>query len=119
MTGLRKCWFLARVGFINLVIIAGAAAIAWAQWPVAVQNSGFGSSGYSQGLVGTILLAILMAGIPIIIWAVIVHAGLSWLLMRPNEVEEYKTRKIIESLGGDTLSANDDKSKMPNRVFDD
>ena len=53
-----------KIVFINVVIVCGSVAIAVVQWPEAVGNSGFGSNGYNQGVMGTILLALLMAGIP-------------------------------------------------------
>jgi len=84
---------------INAVIVVGALAIAYVQWPEALKNSGFGSGGYNQGMIGTVLLAILMAGIPIIIFAIVAHLGLAWLLYRPGELEDYKARKLVESLG--------------------
>jgi uncharacterized membrane protein len=58
-----------KLGFITAVIVVGAIAIAVLQWPEAVKNSGFGSGGYNQGLTGTIMLAVLMAGIPIVLFA--------------------------------------------------
>jgi hypothetical protein len=84
---------------INAVIVLGALAIVYVQWPEALKNSGFGSGGYNQGMIGTVLLAILMAGIPIIIFAIVAHLGLAWLLFRPGELEDYKARKLVESLG--------------------
>jgi uncharacterized membrane protein len=84
---------------INAVIVVGALVIVYVQWPEALKNSGFGSGGYNQGMIGTVLLAILMAGIPIIIFAIVAHLGLAWLLFRPGELEDYKARKLVESLG--------------------
>jgi hypothetical protein len=84
--------------FINAVIVLGALVIVYVQWPEALKNSGFGSGGYNQGMIGTVLLAILMAGIPIIIFAIVAHLALAWLLFRPGELEEYKARKLVESL---------------------
>jgi hypothetical protein len=83
---------------INILIALGAVAIAYVQWSEALKNSGFGSGGYNQGIIGTVLLAILMAGIPIILFAVVAHLGLTWLLFRPGEVEDYKARKLVERL---------------------
>ena len=87
-----------KLAAINVLIALGAVAIAYIQWPEALRNSGFGSGGYSQGMIGTVLLFILMAGIPIIIFAIVVNLGLTWLLFRPGELEEYKARRLIESI---------------------
>jgi hypothetical protein len=84
--------------FINVVIVLGALVIVYVQWPEALKNSGFGSGGYNQGMIGTVLLAILMAGIPIIIFAIVAHLALAWLLFRPGELEDYKARKLIKSI---------------------
>lgn len=88
-----------KLFFINAVIVLGALVIVYVQWPEALKNSGYGSGGYNQGMIGTVLLAILMAGIPIIIFAIVAHLGLAWLLFRPGELEDYKARKLVESLG--------------------
>ncbi|MHB8267477.1 hypothetical protein [Bradyrhizobium sp.] len=88
-----------KLAAINIVIVLGAIVIAYVQWPEAVKNSGFGTGGYNQGMIGTILLAILMAGIPIILFAIVAHLGLTWLLFRPGELEDYKARKLVESRG--------------------
>jgi len=87
-----------KLAVINAVIVLGALAIAYIQWPEALRNSGFGSGGYNQGMTGTVLLFVLMAGIPIIIFAIIAHLGLVWLLFRPGELEDYKARKLVESI---------------------
>jgi hypothetical protein len=89
-----------KLAAINVLIALGAFAIAYIQWPEALRSSGFGSGGYNQGMIGTVLLFVLMAGIPIIIFAIVLNLGLTWLLFRPGELEEYKARKLIEDLAG-------------------
>ena len=89
-----------KLAFVNAVIVLGAIAIAAMQWPEAVKNSGFGSSGYNQGLTGTVMLAVLMAGIPIVLFAAGAYLALTHLLFRRGELDEYKKRKIIESVCG-------------------
>jgi hypothetical protein len=93
---------------INAVIVVGALVIAYFQWQEALKSSGFGSGGYHQGMIGTVLLAILMAGIPIILFAIVAHLGLTWLLFRSGELEDYKARKLVES-----LSAKSPKAPKP------
>jgi hypothetical protein len=89
-----------KLAFVNAVIVTGSIAIAVLQWPEAVKNSGFGSGGYNQGMVGTVLLEVLMAGIPIVLFAAATHLGLSHLLFRQGELDAYKRRKIVESVAG-------------------
>jgi hypothetical protein len=90
-----------KLAFVNAVIVLGAIAIAVMQWPEAVRNSGFGASGYHQGLTGTIMLAVLMAGIPIVLYAAAAYLILTHLLFRRGELDEYRKRKIIESVCAD------------------
>jgi hypothetical protein len=89
-----------KLAFVNAVIVLGAIAVAAMQWPEAVKNSGFGASGYNQGLTGTVMLAVLMAGIPIVLFAAGAYLALTHLLFRRGELDEYKKRKIIESVCG-------------------
>jgi hypothetical protein len=87
-----------KLAFVNAVIVVGAIVIAAWQWPEAVKNSGFGSGGYNQGLTGTIMLAVLMAGIPIVLYVAAAYLILTHLLFRPGELDGYRKRKIIESV---------------------
>ena len=89
-----------KLAFVNTTIVLGSVAIAVMQWFEAVKNSGFGTGGYNQGLTGTILLAVVMAGIPIVLFAAAVHLALSHLLFRPGELDSYRREKIVESIGG-------------------
>jgi hypothetical protein len=102
-----------KLAFINAVIVLGSIVIAVLQWPEAVKNSGFGSGGYNQGLTGAIMLAVLMAGIPIVLFAAATYLALTHLLFRRGEIDEYKKRKIIESVGGKA------KADAPARPTDD
>lgn len=81
--------------FINAIIVAGAVAIAILQWPVAVHAVGEGN-----GIVGAMLLEVLIAGIPIVIWGVAIHIGLTKLLMQPGEVDAYRAQQEIGRLPG-------------------
>jgi hypothetical protein len=91
-----------KLAFVNAVIVVGSVAIAVLQWPEAVRNSGFGSGGYNQGMVGTVLLEVLMAGIPIVLFAAAAHLALSHLLFRRGELDAYKRRKIVKSVAAGT-----------------
>ena len=88
-----------KLVLINAVIVLGSLLIAVLQGQEAFKNSGFGSGGYTQGLTGTIMLAVVMAGIPIVLFAAAAHVALSYLLFRPGELDAYKKLRIIESVG--------------------
>jgi hypothetical protein len=94
-----------KLAFVNAVIVLGAIAIAILQWPEAVKNSGFGASGYNQGLTGTIMLAVLMAGIPIVLFAAAAYLALTHVLFRRGELDDYRKRKIIESVCAEAKAA--------------
>ena len=79
----RFIWVRLRLFIIGVLIAAGVIGIAVLQWPEAVKSSGYGSGTYSQGLVGTMLLAALMAGIPAVLFAIVAYLGLTWLLLSP------------------------------------
>ena len=102
-----------KIIFINAVIVLGSIVIAVLQWPEAVKNSGFGPSRYNQGPTGTIMLAVLMAGIPIVLFAAATYLALTHLLFRRGEIDDYKKRKIIESAGREA------KADAPARPTDD
>ena len=78
--------------FINAVIV-GAIAIAAFQWRHALKTIGD-----TDDLVGVVLLELLTAGIPIVIWAAFVHYVLIWLLMKRGEMDEYHARQEIAHL---------------------
>jgi hypothetical protein len=98
MTRFKLAWIGAKMAFINVVIVAGAVVIVFVQWQEATKNSGFGSGGYNQGIAGTIFLAVLLAGIPIILWGVVAYLGLSWLLLRHGEKEQWEAHRLMRGL---------------------
>jgi hypothetical protein len=63
------------------------------QWPSAVR-----ALGDSQGLMSAVLLELIMAGIPIVLWGVATHFVLGWLLLKPGELDDYRARQEIERL---------------------
>jgi len=117
VTRLGLLWFRLRTLFVNLVVAAGVLAIVWLQWPQAVQSNCFAASGCSQGVVGTVLLEIIMAGIPAILFAIVAHAGLTWLLFRPKEVADYRRRKIVADVTRDIDAAP--RADAPARRFEE
>lgn len=89
-----------KITFINLVIVIGAAAIIWVQWPEAMKPHGYGYAAYEQGLASKVFLAALLTGIPVLLYAVAVHVALGHFLFAQDEVKVYRARKLIKSLGG-------------------
>jgi hypothetical protein len=94
-----------KITFINTVIVLGSLAIVWIQWPEAMKPKGYGG-GYDQGLATSIYLAVLLTGIPVLLYAVAVHVGLSHWLFQPGELKAYRARKLIESFGGKDTTGN-------------
>ena len=111
-------WIRLKLFFVYAVIVAGSVVIFILQWHEAVAKSGFGSSGYTQGLVGTIMLALIMAGIPIVFWAVLVYLALCWLLFRSGELEAHKARQVIAEVSREMPHARSTKP-LAGRTFED
>jgi hypothetical protein len=88
-----------KIVLINTVIVLGSLLIAVLQGQEAFKNSGFGSGGYNQGLTGTVMLAVVMAGIPIVVFAAAAYVALSHVLFRDGELDAYRKLRIIESVG--------------------
>ena len=105
--------------FINVVIVLGTVGIVLAQWPEAIKNSGFGSGGYNQGMTGTVFLAVLMAGIPAVLFAVSTYLVLSYLLLRRGEREVYEARKLIKSLDANADVVKADSENLAARARHD
>ena len=118
MTSQQMIWVRARLFAVNVLICGGAIAIAYFQWGEAVRGSGFGSGGYSQGLTGTVMLWLLMAGIPILIFAIGAHFALTWLLFRPGEIDSYKAWQVISDVSQDVEKTRSNKSPG-GRKFED
>jgi hypothetical protein len=89
-----------KLAFINLVIVVGAAAIIWMQWPEAMKPHGYGYAAYEPGLASRVFLAILLTGIPVLLYAVVAHVFLSHFLFAQGEVKAFRARKLVESIGG-------------------
>jgi hypothetical protein len=87
----------AKIIFINSVIALGVGAIIWVQWPEAMKSHSYGA-GYEPGLGASVYLAILMTGIPALLYAVAVHVALSHWLFRPDEMKAYRARQLAESI---------------------
>jgi hypothetical protein len=83
-----------KLTLINIIIAIGAIAIGVLQWPHAMKNVG-----EADDVVGVILLEVLIAGIPIILWAAAAHYVLTWALMRRGELDDYHAQQEIARLG--------------------
>ena len=90
MTGLK-------LALTNAVIVIGSLVIIVVQWPEAMKPRGYGG-GYDQGPAASIFLALLLTGIPVVLYAVGVHVALSHWLFRPGELKAYRARQLVKSI---------------------
>lgn len=86
-----------KLAFLNSVIVLGSFAIIVAQWPEAMKLHGYGG-GYEQGEASTVFLAVLLTGIPALLYAGFVHITLSHWLFRPGELQSYRARRLVQSI---------------------
>jgi hypothetical protein len=86
-----------KLAFINIVIALGVGVIIWVQWPEAMKSHSIGG-GYEQGMAASVYLAILMTGIPALLYAVGVHVILTQWIFQPGELRAYRARKLAESI---------------------
>lgn len=86
-----------KLAFMNGVVVLGAVAIIITQWPEAMKPRGYGG-GYEQGKASAVFLAVLLTGIPAVLYAAFAHLALSHWLFRPDELKAYRARRLVESL---------------------
>jgi hypothetical protein len=98
-----------KLAFINTVIALGVIAIIWVQWPEAMKSHSYGA-GYEQGVGASVYLAILMTGIPALLYAVAVHVTLTHWLFRPDELKAYRARQLAERIPTTTTKGTAKKS---------
>jgi uncharacterized membrane protein len=108
-----------KLATIYLVIAAGAVAIIVLQWPEAVAKTGYGSAGYTQGLTGTVMLTVILAGIPIVFWAVLVYLALSWLWFRSGEIDAWRARKVLAEVARADASSTSERAVRSQKTFED
>jgi hypothetical protein len=89
-----------KIALTNFVIVLGSLAIIWVQWPEAMKPHGYGYGAYEPGLASRVFLAVLLTGIPVLLYAVAVHIALGHFLFAPGELTLYRARKLVESIGG-------------------
>jgi hypothetical protein len=53
-----------------------------------------------------VFLAVLLTGIPVLLYAVAVHIALGHFLFAPGELTLYRARKLVESIGGKGATDN-------------
>ncbi len=85
-----------KIAFVNLVIVLGSLAIIWVQWPEAMKSHGYGYAAYDQGIASRVFLAVLLTGIPVLLYAVAVHVALGHFFFAPGELALYRARHLIE-----------------------
>lgn len=93
-----------KLALMNFVIVFGSLAIIVAQWPEAMKPRGYGG-GYEQGQASAVFLAVLLTGIPALLYASFVHVALSHCLFRPDELKAYRARRLVESIRTDATRA--------------
>ncbi len=86
-----------KLAFVNVVIALGVGVIIWRVWPEAMKSHSF-AVGYEDSFATSVFLAILMTGIPALLYAVLVHIALTHLLFKPDEVKLYRARQLVESI---------------------
>jgi hypothetical protein len=93
-----------KLAFMNGVVLLGSLAIVVLQWPEAMKPRGY-NGGYEQGQASAVFLAVLLTGIPAVLYAAFVHLALSHWLFRPDELKAYRARQLVESLGAGAAQA--------------
>jgi hypothetical protein len=88
-----------KLVLVNAVILCGSLLIIWVQWPEAMQRHGDGH-GFEPGFGSSVYLAVLLTGIPVLLYAVAVHviATQTHWLFAPDELQEYRARQLLKSL---------------------
>jgi hypothetical protein len=103
-----------KIMFIYSVIALGLGVIIWWQWPEAMKSHGIGA-GYEQSTGASIYLAVLMTGIPALLYAVAVYVSLTHWLLRPGELKAYRARWLAERIL--TMPKSTAKSSAPVRNY--
>lgn len=85
-----------KLAFMNGVVVLGSLAIIVLQWPEAMKPRGYGG-GYEQGQASAVFLAVLLTGIPAVLYAAFAHLALSHWLFAPDELKAYRARQTVES----------------------
>ena len=87
-----------KLAIIKTIIVIGSIVILIAQWHDSMKESQFGNDSFNQGEIGAIFLAVVMSGIPIVVFAVATYLVLSFLLFGRGELEEYQAKKLLKKM---------------------
>jgi hypothetical protein len=104
-----------KLVFVKLVIGVGIALIAAWQWNVAMNKNNFGNNTFDQGMVGKVLLGVVMAGIPAILFAVLAYIALEWLLFAPGELADYRAHRRIAGMRHTLRNTSEPSSPTPEK----
>jgi signal transduction histidine kinase len=110
-----------KLALVKLFIFICSAALGAWRWREAMHKDNFGSESFNQGAFGQAFLAFVMAGIPVIFFAVAAYLLLTFLLFRRGEIEDFHARQRIDALKK-TLGEKpkgDEASKAEGHVFED
>jgi hypothetical protein len=88
-----------KLALVNAVILCGALLIIWVEWPEAMKRHGYGH-GFEPDFGSSVYLAVLLTGIPVLLYAVAVHvvATQTHWLFAPDELQEYRARQLLNSM---------------------
>ena len=86
-----------KIIFIYSVIALGVGVIICWQWPEAMKRHSIGA-GYEQSTGASIYLAVLMTGIPALLYAVAVYVSLTHWFFRSGELKSYRARWLAERI---------------------
>jgi hypothetical protein len=106
-----------KLGFMNGVVVLGSLAIVVLQWPEAMKPRGYGN--YQQGQASAVFLAMLLTGIPAVLYAAFAHLALSHWLFAPDELKAYRARQTVESTPTSRTAGEGDALAPHNIKHDD
>ena len=107
-----------KLAFMNAWLSLARSPIIVAQWPEAMKPRGYGG-GYEQGAASAVFLAVLLTGIPAVLYAAFAHLALSHWLFRPDELKAYRARRLVESLPAGEKRAVAKAAPAPERLKHD
>lgn len=87
-----------KIIFINSVMALGAVAIIAMQWPDAMKSHSWGNEAYDASLSSRAFLAVILTGIPVVLYATMIYVLLSHVLFKPGELRAYKARQLLDTI---------------------
>jgi fatty acid desaturase len=107
-----------KLAAVNGVVLLGCILIVWSGWPEAIKTASLDAKDYGPGPMAAGFLALIMVGIPTVLFAVLAHMALTWLLFRSGEIEEYEARKLLATLPRATVPERE-SGAGPARSYDE